>query len=1065
MASRKTDYKVYRGLAVFDRRFCVALNIDSSNSSYTQASPEPDQPVPGQGTYMRLEALGQLSSAAEIDVKTQRSGSPGDGQNGGRFVWKESTDGATSYRGWLNYNKVTGRTEVENENCDDQFDLLSIPTGEVILAYGRSVTSDVRVRVLSPSTEAWSNPTTVGDSAANSCPCMCRLPQGSTSSGGRILLFYVNSYTEAGTTIYRLDYAYSDDDGASWTVAGTQLDGFAVTWAPVSSSVVYDGKGTLHMVVEGTASGNGKHLISTNFGASWTEIETIAGLRKGWQLMVDEAGVVSAFYGIVSSSTLYFARKDNPATAFADSAIYDQSTLTDIDQRGASGNIPDLGVAMMPEGYAIVVTRDSTNTDEVRLNPYNISDGSSLLTRYWAASGDLAGVAGVTDTGDTSNRIDNCKIAAFKDRLIMVHKNISSTSSRDDYLMQLDCGGHSSVDWIAHTFGFRENSGGTQAGYLWLPFELPDNIALWTTNTLGTGSGTLDDDGVDISTTAGQHWYSRDGSTTVDLPVLARFRLTLPASGGALTSPIVGVIIDQRITGPAGYRVTLNFNNVGFRLYDVHAATALGADVTTMSTSTFYDILVCLENGEAATYWKTTTATLWNVGPSGTMTSGADPTNHSIEWGHPNAGTAATTWAYFGSCLDAEDEAIGIADFTNPNDLVGRAYDIRPLWVFNDLKLRARGSTSVVGDTWSVATRYGYGLTQADPLVSPSPAFTWRTTSTGAFNVDIQPASGTVTRLLRSSIVVAVLGTNIPSVTVSRVTSGTPTSLGTITGTTYLSSLDWTLSGNYVTLTATGSTDGRYIEEGDLVDATFTDGTNYSRITANSAGVVTSGMTMRVKLFLDDPSGFGASGSGTGSVRSRNLVGIIHNLTSDFDALRIAVASGTAAESYWEVGTIFIGPLHVFGRQYGRDRQETRVLNVDEYTDSRGTVRKDRRGPARRRYSMTWPPFITTAIHGADPSPNYLSANASSKDPFALDNDPFALEAIYHASEDGVLPVLYLPAIKGASSGSVEVVSLNLRREFCYATITSALQSALPLGDELETEVRTITGFTIEEIV
>lgn len=1070
MATRFSEKTVYRGVAVHDRRFCVAANLDVTTSSFTQATPEPDQPAPEQPSFMQLEATGQITTAFNGSVVTQKAGAAVGQNAGGRFVFKSEDAASDEYLGWLQANKVTRwETVATTSTMGAGFHAITLPSQRVLLVGAAS--STVKVYKLEPSTEAWSSVTTFGVAAsagARAQPRLVRLPQGQATVGGRLLCFYFDDVDEGGTTYYRMSYAYSDDDGDTWTVAGTSLQGFRETWAPRDASFVYDGLGTIHATVEGVSSGDGVHLISTDFGASWTEIETIAGDRKAFRLFTDDAGVVTAIYvDGGSSNALRYVRKDSPTTSFANSATYDTglNTSADVDD-GTNG--PDVAVTVDQEGYLWTFYRTATNPKRVRNRRRKVSD-LSLANEIWLSDSFAQGdnrVADPIDTGDNSNILRDLVVTPFKGRLLLLSQNASSNASRDTAVSCVHLGGYTSHDWAVQTFGQIDATVDTQLGYLWLPFEKPENVSLWTQSNSGTSNVVLSDDGATISTTAGTEYYTRAGTTTVDIPILIRCGLELPATGGSLTSQVVGIEVDQRITGPAGYGIELRFNEAGYRLHDKNAGT-LGTDVTTMSTSTLYDIKICMEDGEVATYWKESTATLWQEGPSGSLTSGGAPTNHAVNWGHIDTGTASSVWTYFGSCLDECDKPIGLASFTNPDDLQGRPYSYRPLYLANGMYIRSKGSTTVVGDSFGVATRYGYGIVRADPVIEPSPDVTWRTTSLGAQQVDILINSADLSRPMRCSIVVGVLNTNVRAVTVSSVTSSTPTSLGTLTAYTYGAALTWSRSGDFITITATGSTDARYIEENELVGGTFavSGGSDYSRIVANSAGVMASGTTMRLRLRIEDATGFASSGTGDAEIWAPNLVGIIHNFTGSFDTLRFAIAAGSGANDYWEVGTLFVGPLHIFGTEYGRGLQIRSEPNVDRFEDRRGSVRKVRRGPRKRAITMTWDPHDYTPVFGADPDPAIVSANASSTEALAIRRDPYALEHIYEASEDGVIPVIYLPRVPEASSGSTELISLNLRREFLYGTIESAIQRAMPLGDELDDPVFTVSGFTIEELV
>jgi hypothetical protein len=62
-----------QGLILRDDRFSYE-NLDLVNSSYSQASPEPDQPQPSAAGFMELQSLGDLSTAQSLDIQTVRAG-------------------------------------------------------------------------------------------------------------------------------------------------------------------------------------------------------------------------------------------------------------------------------------------------------------------------------------------------------------------------------------------------------------------------------------------------------------------------------------------------------------------------------------------------------------------------------------------------------------------------------------------------------------------------------------------------------------------------------------------------------------------------------------------------------------------------------------------------------------------------------------------------------------------------------------------------------------------------------------------------------------------------------
>jgi hypothetical protein len=80
-----------QGLILRDDRYSYE-NLDLVNSTYSQASPEPDQPQPSAAGFMELQSLGTIATAQSLDVQTVRAGLPVGSSSGGRFKWKQTTD-------------------------------------------------------------------------------------------------------------------------------------------------------------------------------------------------------------------------------------------------------------------------------------------------------------------------------------------------------------------------------------------------------------------------------------------------------------------------------------------------------------------------------------------------------------------------------------------------------------------------------------------------------------------------------------------------------------------------------------------------------------------------------------------------------------------------------------------------------------------------------------------------------------------------------------------------------------------------------------------------------------
>ena len=81
--------------------------VSAAFSSYSQAGPRPGVPDPVNVTDAVLAATGEMVAAADYTVQTIRGGFPG-AASAGAFVWKQTSDTATEYRGWNPPQAISG---------------------------------------------------------------------------------------------------------------------------------------------------------------------------------------------------------------------------------------------------------------------------------------------------------------------------------------------------------------------------------------------------------------------------------------------------------------------------------------------------------------------------------------------------------------------------------------------------------------------------------------------------------------------------------------------------------------------------------------------------------------------------------------------------------------------------------------------------------------------------------------------------------------------------------------------------------------------------------------------
>ena len=96
----------------------------------------------------------------------------------------------------------------------------------------------------------------------------------------------------------------------------------------------------------------------------------------------------------------------------------------------------------------------------------------------------------------------------------------------------------------------------------------------------------------------------------------------------------------------------------------------------------------------------------------------------AVRWGHVAtvAGTAMSRW--YGFAFSTDEHLGGVPGGTNPESIRGAQLSYYPHHTAQGVNVTWGGGGGFVGDLWTSAIRYEYGV---DQLASPSPAMVWRT--------------------------------------------------------------------------------------------------------------------------------------------------------------------------------------------------------------------------------------------------------------------------------------------------------------------------------------------------
>ena len=338
MATKYTQ-PTWRGICLLDPRWSYA-NYSNSNSTATQDGAEADQPVlsGGRGSFMQLEARGALSvDNSIIDIKMQKEGIATGNTPGGRFIWKDEEDSATSWKGWLSYNKITHFDWIlyEGASGDPGSDPggyqsphgISTPSDRAIVVYDDHQNTRVAAMYRDAAAATWTHVAVVSKSVNwFAHPTITRL------TGGRLLCFYVlKTLVEGATTYFTIGMSFSDDDGATWTTGGQHLTGPKIN-AYVTSTKIWRLRVVSHndilTLVIGYYNGSAPtdqvdHWVSVDLGASFSEIteavdgagNNTIGEYRSWDLVALPTGSV-LWVGADSSQNLRRWMKTTPYQAF-----------------------------------------------------------------------------------------------------------------------------------------------------------------------------------------------------------------------------------------------------------------------------------------------------------------------------------------------------------------------------------------------------------------------------------------------------------------------------------------------------------------------------------------------------------------------------------------------------------------------------------------------------------------------------------------------------------------------------------------------------------------------------
>ena len=220
--------------------------------------------------------------------------------------------------------------------------------------------------------------------------------------------------------------------------------------------------------------------------------------------------------------------------------------------------------------------------------------------------------------------------------------------------------------------------------------------------------------------------------------------------------------------------------------------------------------------------------------------------------------------------------------------------------------------------------------------------------------------------------------------------------------------------------------------------------------------------------------------SGTCAIWRKNFGCILLNKASNNidQTISLYLPAQANADGYFQIGSVLIGEVAVFGHQFDRGLSWTTRPNVQDYSRPDGTRRPHILGPVRRAVEFSWSETAVDAssIQGgfsaanetlpSSNSPEWVAGTAGGNYPVASTRDAVSLmEGILREVNGSSQPVAFLPRIPLKAGHAQESIQFNDDRMFLYGRIDSDHSYSVVQGNEGADEVQRLNKITITEEV
>jgi hypothetical protein len=1041
------------------------------SSSYEQ-----DDPMPGDLTSsasplprLQLNAFGDQSSTS-YNVQIQQGGNIKPG--GAAFIWKETTDGSTSYRGWDAPNNLAWHTFIDRKTVVtasvDTPDAASLPEGGVIVVGSSRTALNAHVRAYILGTDGTISEVNVTGNLAvpssrlyqsyhptvaimqdQSIVVACMVEDTTTETA------QVNVYrsTDTGATFdlvsqYALPASLDTNTTDGRTIRRLRLRNaggrcLLLMWVGDASGAV-DG----YLQYASDSDGLSYDLVEENDGTAYPigypDVTTLddqfyVSLVGGSAGGPDRLSFVS-----LASPYETISGKTQTTLAITDIAVITSNVFTD----GENAITADTDGSI----YVTVRYRGSGN--------YRIFRSNDLATTWEGMGGDLtfASLASANNWSPASTLYpESVNLVASGGRLFVYGNHVApTTTALQGSLSEWALGGWSTVTMPGNVL-FGRITGRASWALAYFPGEYPDNLSEWTKTSTGTPTEDLRADGLYNEASGTETLFYTATHTSTPSEGLIVEWVQQQEAGGSTTAFLSGA--SGRVEdASAGYEWQARVSTTGAVLHDPTAgANVSGFSTLSLSANDVIEYRIEVRGSSVQGWYRVYSDygdRVWTSWGTGTLTStggSGTPTNRVTFGGkHSSSSPVTAPEANFSAVRATYEEFAGVRTlpFTNPDDLFPR--DVSPIGrtvtIDENYRINGTGGPGRRGDAYTGSPRYGYPIDLVHWPDSLSPREAWRSTA-GTTQAAQQLFRYEISDQSENTRLTAAIGLFLGGVRAWRTgkiklndSGGTPTTFDfdlTHTG----AGFTFTRYGNTVIPSSAG-TSGVVLQRNEAAGwwLLLDDGagnTKWIEVLRNTEGVLAGAAGMPTRLFLQGVPAASPT-SGTAYLVPSSAVVVVHLQDQDVFNVQIEIDAQETEDQRIHLGCMWLGEVYAFpdGPESGARFTTTAATRTTE-TEAR-IASAQNVGPPRREFELAWSGVAYTgAAEGTAADPNYSKASDhASALPMGLpDVIPYTVEGLYRLCNGPERPVVILRNLPKQGSGS-QVRVITARDDVIPAQIT-----------------------------